>query len=138
MADLQIDEEFDVFIDTSGDLAYARGRAAFEQKIAVALTDSYQEVVGELDPGTTLEQIKVGARRAVDAVDLIERLANVDARIKEDEPNTVVVDILFDTGEALTFVTDETSTTVQESQIYDKGIFEDTSSFDIYDDGVKV
>lgn len=138
MADLEVNDELDVFIDTSGDLAYARGRAAFEQKMAISLIDSYEDLVGDVDIETTLEQIKVGAQRAVDNVGLIDRLANVDVRVKEDAPNTVVVDILFDTGEALTFVTDESSAQVAESQIYDSGIFEDASSFDIYDDGVKV
>lgn len=138
MADLEVNDELDVFIDTSGDLAYARGRTAFEQKMAISLIDSYEDLVGDVDIETTLEQIKVGAQRAVDNVGLIDRLANVDVRVKEDAPNTVVVDILFDTGEALTFVTDESSAQVAESQIYDSGIFEDASSFDIYDDGVKV
>lgn len=103
MADIQVDDDLDVFIDSTGDLAYAEEEDAFEQQISIALTNFYFQIIGEDDPDTIIEAIKVGARRAVDQVADIDNLAFIDAEFKDDEPNTVEVFIFFDTGEVLDF-----------------------------------
>lgn len=104
MADLEVDDTLDVFIDKTGDLAYAEGRNAFEQKISIALIDYYHNnSIGENDPDTALESIRVGARRAVQEVGDIEEVSEIHAEFSDTEPNKMLVDIIFDTGEPLTF-----------------------------------
>lgn len=139
MSDIAIDSDLDVYIDQSGDLALATGRAELDQQIALVLNHHYANVIGENDPDTVVEQLKVGARRAVSYVGSLESVDTIDAAYKEDEPNTVELRILFDTGEALVFDGDDEGIMKVSSlgRAYDDGISEDEFSFDIYDDGTK-
>lgn len=137
MGDLQVNSDLDVFIDDSGDYAYATGATAFEQKMIITLIDFYNDLVGENDRDTIVEQVKIGARRAVEEVGLLERVANVSARFSDDQPNTLIVDIIFDTGEAIQFGVDETGVapSATATRVFESGTFESTSSFDVYEDG---
>lgn len=137
MSDIAINRNLDVFIDQSGDLAFAEGRDAFEQDITLHLVDFYHDVIGEEDPDTVLKLLEVGARRAVDDIGLLDRLATIEARFSDTKPNTVKVDIIFDTGEALEFeATGAPAEEEEPGRVFDEGVFEATTSFDIYDDGI--
>lgn len=103
MGDLGVDSTLDVYIDGSGDLAYVTGREAFNQAVIVGLRAFYDDIIGENNPDTVLELLKVGARRIARRHDEIENIVTFSAEFSDDEPDTVVVTIVYDSGEPLTF-----------------------------------
>lgn len=104
--DLEVNQNFEVFMGHRGDLGTVSGRAAFEQEVALRLQDRYHDVIGELEPEAIREVLKNQAQRVAQEMDKIENIANFRAQESTDVPNTFEVTIIMNTGDVLNFEVD--------------------------------
>lgn len=100
--DIKVNSDFDIELDHRNDLPLVEGREAFEQHLAVSITKYFHELIGSTDSNLP-EKIQLQARRVVDRVSDIEDIAALTAEPHDEDPNAVVVTILYDTGEETTF-----------------------------------
>lgn len=103
MADLAIDETLNVYIDEGGNLAYVEGREAFEQRVALQLTDRYYDIIGALDPAEVVERLKLAAKRVADNDPNIDGMPTFDVAFSDEEHKTIEVTIVYDTGDTTEF-----------------------------------
>lgn len=101
--DLAVDENFDVFISHRGDLATVEGRDRFEQEIAFRLNKELVGLIGTLDKSTVRDLARVNARRVAQKADRIDRIAAMRTEFSKDQPNTLILTIIYDTGDEATF-----------------------------------
>lgn len=104
--DLAVDQNFDVFISQGGDLATVRGREAFEQKVIIRITDKYFSIIGDIDRENAKELVRVEATRVANEMDMLDSVAEFDANFSSEQPNTLEVTIVYDTGDELEFSID--------------------------------
>lgn len=107
IVDIGVDDMFDVFIDANGDLSSVSGRAAFEQRVAVATTQKVQPLLGDVDRETARQQAILGVRRVASEMDSIDDAITVVASYSADKPNTLVVEVVYDTGGTFAFEVQE-------------------------------
>lgn len=103
IADLAVNEDFDIYTDARGDLATADGRSHFEQEVMLRVSRRYLDIVGDVDRGTVADLLEVEARRVADEMEELDDVADILVRYPDDEVNTVKVTIIYDTGDELTF-----------------------------------
>lgn len=103
MIDFKVDKTGNIVIDPTKDIGVVTGRDWFEQKIMISVQSEYQDIIGEQDPDTVIELIKVGAARVARSMDDIASVSSIDAEYSDTKANTVEVTIVYDTGEELTF-----------------------------------
>jgi hypothetical protein len=97
--DLAINENFEVYIDARGDLAHVSGRDAFEQEIAIRITDRYNEIISETDKDTARNLVQLEARRVAEDMDRLDRVASITANYDPDNNEKLLVNIVYATGE---------------------------------------
>jgi hypothetical protein len=102
-ADLALNSDFDIYISGRGDLATVTGRAAFEQKLVVRLQENFTPIINELDKANVRDMLLLETKRVVDEMDMVDAVAAYDAQFSDEQPNTVDVTIVYDTGDELTF-----------------------------------
>lgn len=102
-ADIALDENFDVFINARGDLAIVEGNDQFEQEVIIRITARYHDLISELDRDAVRELVEVEARRVADEMNRLSRVAAFGAEFSDEDPNTLVVTIIYDTGEDFVF-----------------------------------
>lgn len=103
VVDLAVDENFEVFIDGRGDLAYVNGRDAFEQELRIRIADRYTNIVGSVGRETVKELLKVEAKTVASEMGRIQELHRITVSFPEEEANTARVRLVFDTGDPLEF-----------------------------------
>jgi hypothetical protein len=101
--DIKLNSNFDVFLDDRNDLAIVEGREAFEQRVAVRVTAYFHEIIGSVDRPNVLKLVELQTRRVANAAEGIERVVQVSAEYSEDEPNTVLTTIIYETGDEFVF-----------------------------------
>lgn len=101
--DLGVDETFDFFINHRGEGATVSGRAAFEQRLAYALTDDMQDIIGEFNDANAVGEARKIIQRIVSDEDMIDRVAVFDASFSDEEAGLLEIIIVYDTGEEFTF-----------------------------------
>jgi hypothetical protein len=102
--DLAHNGRFDTYLTEQNDLPIVQGRDAFEQEIVNRLTDYTESLIGTVERrGTILRMITLQAYRVADDTDEIESLATINARYSEDEHNVVLLDLIYATGDGVTF-----------------------------------
>ena len=101
--DILLNENFDLDFDDRNDLPLATGRVLFEQRLRVAVTSFFQDVIGDTDKETALKLLKSYAEEIAGNFDEIESVAGFTAEYDTEEPNTINLTLIYDTGDALTF-----------------------------------
>lgn len=103
--DLAVDENFEVFIGPTGDLAAVKGRDAFEQELIIRLTERMRNLVGETNVAkeTITRLAETYAERVAASMDEIENVTTFRAEFSDEEVDTLEVEIVYDTGEILEF-----------------------------------
>jgi hypothetical protein len=101
--DIRIDENFEVFIDHTGDLADVNGRAEFEQRVRKVITELYQEVVGEYEPKNIRSMITLQAERVARRTDEIDEISGIDIDFSNHELGQIQVDIIYDLNNTVSF-----------------------------------
>jgi len=103
--DLAVDENFEIFISKSGDLAGVSGRDAFEQKIRVRITERASELIGTIEEKNIIDLLETEIERVAANMDELDSIASFSAEQSESEFNQYVVTIVYDTGQELQFNT---------------------------------
>lgn len=103
IADLAVNESFEVFTDARGDLATVDGRGAFEQEVMLRVSSRYLDIIGDHDRGTISDLLEVEARRVAAEMDEIDDVSDIRVVFPDDKINTVEVTIIYDTSEEFTF-----------------------------------
>jgi hypothetical protein len=103
MVDIGLDSNFDLRLDDRNDLPTVRGRAEFEQRLAVVLTAAYDELVGSVDQANLPELLSIQARRVAQRFEDVDRVAQMQVTPSEDEPNTIDVTVIYATGGDFSF-----------------------------------
>lgn len=101
--DIAHDELFDTYLNQQDDLPIVEGRAAFEQEVVDRLTDYLQQVIGSIDRDGAIRLIELQARRVAEDTDEIDELVLFDAAYNTDQPNTVDLRLIYETGDDVTF-----------------------------------
>lgn len=103
--DLALDSNYDVFINARGDLGTVSGHEAFEQEVMLRVVDKYTDLLGTLDRDSIIKFVELEAGRVVQEVEDLQGIDTLNAEFVDDEPNTVEVRIVYDTGDEFTFTT---------------------------------
>lgn len=99
MADLGIDETLNVYIDSSGNLAFVEGKEAFEQRLLLEITERYYDVIGSTDPPEAIERLRIKARRIADEDPNIETMPSFNVEFTGESTKELEVTIVYDTGD---------------------------------------
>ncbi|MFC7165855.1 hypothetical protein [Halospeciosus flavus] len=97
--DIGLDSNFDISLDHRNDVPLVRGRAEFEQRLAIRLTSYYTELVGENADVNIAALLKLEASRVADEEDSIDNVQSIIISPDPDAPNTVEVRVVYATGE---------------------------------------
>jgi hypothetical protein len=100
--DLAHNGKFDTFLNQQNDLPIVEGKAAFEQELGDRLTDYFEGGIGAVDHNSVLRLIRLQMLRVAREMDELERIVEYDAEFSDDEPNTAIVSVIFETGEDVT------------------------------------
>lgn len=99
MFDLALNEDFEVYIDHRGDLASVDGRRGFEQAVLLHLTERFSGLINSFTEENLLELASVEARRVANDMDMLNQVASFDARFSRDDPERLLVDIVYESGD---------------------------------------
>lgn len=97
--DLALDENFDVYINSEGDLASVSGRDKFEQEVIVWLTRRASEIIGEVDDDNIVDLLETYAKRVAVEMDRIDSVYAFGASRSDEDINTYEVEIIYDSGD---------------------------------------
>jgi hypothetical protein len=97
--DIRLNSDFDITLDHRNDLPTVSGRAEFEQRLTIRLTDYFQNVIGTVDRRRAVDLLRLQAQRIVDDLDGLVGVAQLSVTQSADEPNTLEVTIIYDMGE---------------------------------------
>lgn len=104
MQDLKLNSNFSVHLDDRNDLATVSGRDAFEQSVAMMLTDfMYDSIPGLSQRDTIKEQINLEVTRVAREHDLLDRISSISITEKLGEPDTLEVRVSYISSEAADF-----------------------------------
>lgn len=105
IVDLAVDGNFEVYIDHRGDLATVKGRDAFEQRLLIRLTERFQPLIGKssVEDGTIVSLAEDYIERVAQEAGEIENVAAISTELSGEQVDTLGVEVIFDTGEELTF-----------------------------------
>jgi hypothetical protein len=108
MVDLALDSDFSVYLNDRNELGTVDGRAEFEQSVRVMITDfMYRRVIGESDPSTIKNKIRLEVSRVARRHDRLENISNIDISQSEDDPHTYVVRIDYQSDSLTEFEVSE-------------------------------
>lgn len=97
--DLLLNEDFEVEIDHRGDLATVDGRRGFEQSILLHLTERFTQIIDTGTDENVKELARVEAGNVADQMDMIDEVSAFEAVFSPDEPETLIVTVVYDTGD---------------------------------------
>lgn len=103
MVDLAVNSSLNVFIAPDGDIGFVEGREAFEQRVALQLTDRYYDIIGDLDPAEVVARLRMEAQRVADSDPNIDTMPTFDVEFSSEEHKTMEVTIVYDTGDTTEF-----------------------------------
>jgi hypothetical protein len=101
--DIGLNEDFDVVLDDRNDLPLVEGREAFEQRLAIRSTAYFHQIVGSANRGNLLSLVEIQAERVANDAEGVDRVIQVEAAFSENEPNTIEVTAIYETGDDFTF-----------------------------------
>lgn len=100
MKDLSLNDNFSVHLDDRNDLATVEGRAAFEQSVAVMLTNLMNETLPGLKRGENIEsKIKLQVTRVARSHNNLESIHRIEVSEKDKAPDTYQVEIFYESGD---------------------------------------
>lgn len=95
MTDLALDETFDVFLDDRNEVATVDDREAFEQSVAVHLTEYMYDITGDTDIATLKEKIRLQASRVAREHDRLDSIDQIVVERAPDKPGTIQVTLVY-------------------------------------------
>ena len=101
MKDIALDSSFDVFLDDRNDLGTVEGVAEFQQSVAIYLQEYLYEEMSRLDSDTAEQRVQMQVTRVARDHDMLDRIDTINVRRDSDEPDRMLVDVFFITGEEI-------------------------------------
>jgi hypothetical protein len=101
--DIGLNDQFDIELDGRQDLPLVTGRAKFEQRLRISVTEFFTEVVGETDRPAALRLIEKEAKQVARRFEEIERAIQILVDYDDDQPNTIELTVIYDTGDEFSF-----------------------------------
>jgi hypothetical protein len=103
MSDLSLNSDFSVHLDDTNDLAVVSKRDKFEQDVSFQLTRYLQEsLLGTIDRDTIEQKLRLQVNRVARQNQLIEGVDGVSINSNTDQPNTLEVRVVYNSGESFT------------------------------------
>jgi hypothetical protein len=105
MIDLSLNEDFSVHLDSTNDLGTVEGHTAFEQSVAVRLTDYMYDGLSEMTSSkeTIKEKIELHVSRVAKDHNALDSIANIYVRQDEEDPMQYNVNIEYVANENFEF-----------------------------------
>lgn len=101
--DILLDDNFDVHLDDTSDLATVDGRQEFEQRLRIALTRRYYNLIGDGPRDSIIEFLEIEAERVAGDLEQLDELADIQIEFSDTSPNTVEVSAVYDVGDNVSF-----------------------------------
>jgi hypothetical protein len=89
--DIKLNEHFDIELDDRQDVPTVTGKEDFQQRLTIAVTDYFYNIVGDLDQKQILSLLNLEASRVVEAVEGVEELLGTEVQYSETSPNTIEI-----------------------------------------------
>jgi len=103
MTDLALDSTFDIFLDDRNEVATVEGVEAFEQSVAVQLTEFMYNIPGDGDFQTLKEKIRLQVSRVARNHDMLDNIEKVVVRRHPDKAGTVAVELIYTSNDNFDF-----------------------------------
>lgn len=97
--DIALGSDFSVFLDHRNDLAKVEGREAFEQSVALMLTDLMQNVLSDFNHDTITQKLRLRVTRVAQEHDEIENIDQINIHRKQGASDTYVVEVTYLTAD---------------------------------------
>jgi hypothetical protein len=91
--DLGVDENFDVFVDDTGDLATVVGKEQLEQSVALDIANVSERFIGESLTATNLGIIEEEIRQSLNRDEQVGRVISVTVEEYNADTNAVVASV---------------------------------------------
>lgn len=97
--DIKLSRFLDFNLDDRNDMPLTEEEQEVEQAIAIAVHDTYYEQIGTVDRDNVISFLERQAKRAMKRTDYADRVRYINGRFSEDEPNKVIMEIAYLSGE---------------------------------------
>lgn len=101
--DLKVDYKGDLKRNPDGTFLSITGRERFEQDVMLTLGTYYRSGLGETDPGTITETLRVLARRVATEDPNIDSMPVFEVEFSDEQYSRAQVTIVYDTGQISEF-----------------------------------
>mgnify|MGYP006873406509 CR=1 FL=1 len=101
--DIRLDKDFDFRLDDRNDLPIVTGRDLFEQRLRISVVSAFIELIGDTNRSSVLQMVELEAQRIARQYEDIEEAVQIRAAFDEEQPNTINVFVVYDTGGEFTF-----------------------------------
>lgn len=99
MVDILLNNNLDFQLDNTNDMPLAFQNDLVKQAIGIAVIENFGNVIGSIDKSKVISRLERLAYRTVDESEYIDGLVDVNGRFSEEDPNTVILDVQFESGE---------------------------------------
>lgn len=103
MFDVRVDDSLDIIFGASGDVSTVSEVELDRQRLRVLIVAQYDQFIGETGTANLARKLELAAERIANTLEFVETVSNVTVAESEDDANTIVVSVLFDTGEEFVF-----------------------------------
>jgi spore maturation protein CgeB len=109
MQDLSLNSDFSVHLNGRNDLATVEGVAAFEQSVAIMLTDfMYNSIPGRTERDSIKERLRLEINRVASEHDFVDEIASISITEKVGAEATYAVEVKYISNDYPNF-TEETT-----------------------------
>jgi len=106
--DIRLDENFEVGINSRGDIGTVSGREAFEQRVRLLVTDRVTQAIGvrDADPNHVSELVQSYLQEIAADMDMLDRIVSYSASFADTESGKLTVEVVYDTSDSFSFEVD--------------------------------
>jgi hypothetical protein len=109
MNDLQLNSNFSIFLNERNDLATVEGKDAFEQSVAIMLTDfMYNSIPGRTERESIKERLRLEVNRVAGEHEFVDEISSISISEKVGEAGTYTVNVTYLSDDFEDFVEDTT------------------------------
>jgi len=96
MQDLALNSDFSVTLDDRHDLERVEGREAFEQSVAIRLTDfMHESLPGITQRESAKQKIRLEVSRVARSHEMLDRIDSININKEPEKPNTYLVEVVY-------------------------------------------
>lgn len=96
MTDLELDSDFNIVIDQTGDLSTVDDLEEHEQQFALAVTDFFFEHIGDRNTPNVVRKLRLAAQEAAEENDLITSIQRINVEAQEGDSLWLEISYNFD------------------------------------------